>query len=341
MKKTFIRKWLLRGLVVLLLAGLLWWSLRKAPLTEIWATIRQLKLWEIAVILAVNLGMYSLVTMRWWIIVQAEAKHVPFLPLLGVRVSVFGISYFTLGPQVGGEPLQVFSLQRKSGISFTRAVASVLLDKLLEFRADFLVLALGLTAVIHAGVLHESRSALFISGLIVAGLVLLPSVHLMLLYHRRYPLTALLHRLPFIHQNSKVIRFLRAAEWMAGSFCQRHLKALLGALGVSLVAGAGMIIDYTLMVRFLGIFLPLWKTIAGWTAGWLSFLMPLPGGLGALEASQVFALGTFGISAGSALGVALLMRGRDLLIGGTGLLIARRAWKRKPTPADRFPEKTS
>jgi uncharacterized membrane protein YbhN (UPF0104 family) len=46
--------------------------------------------------------------------------------------------------------------------------------------------------------------------------------------------------------------------------------------------------------------------------------------LGALEASQVFALGVFGISAASAIGVTLLIRTRDLLIGGLGLLIASR-----------------
>ncbi len=59
--------------------------------------------------------LYVLVTLRWWIIVRADAKHIPYLPLLGVRVSVFGVSYFTLGPQVGGEPLQVLFLQRKYG----------------------------------------------------------------------------------------------------------------------------------------------------------------------------------------------------------------------------------
>jgi len=50
----------------------------------------------------------------------------------------------------------------------------------------------------------------------------------------------------------------------------------------------------------------------------------LPGGLGALEASQVFALGFFGISAASAMSLALFMRARDLLIGGLGLLLAGR-----------------
>ncbi len=72
------------------------------------------------------------------------------------------------------------------------------------------------------------------------------------------------------------------------------------------------------------------------------FLTPLPGGLGALEASQVFALGRFGVSVGAALGVALLMRGRDLLIASTGLLMAGRAWRKKTVPilpaSEKIPE---
>ncbi len=229
------------------------------------------KLWEIVVILLVNLLLYILVTMRWWIIVRAEAKSVPYLPLLGVRVSVFGVSYFTLGPQVGGEPLQVFALERKYGISFTRAVASVLLDKLLEFLADFLVLGIGVTAVLHAGILSGNSAQWIISGVVVTSARPFAGHSSISFVPPAPSYYGLIQRLPFLHQASKPVRFLKAAEWMAGRFCQRHPRALLAALGVSLLAGAGMIIDYSLMVRFLGISLPFWKTIAGWTAGWLSF----------------------------------------------------------------------
>jgi uncharacterized membrane protein YbhN (UPF0104 family) len=82
-----------------------------------------------------------------------------------------------------------------------------------------------------------------------------------------------------------------------------------------------MVVEFFCITLFLGIHLSFWQTIAAWTAGWLAFLVPLPGGLGALEASQVFALGAFGISAVSAIGVTLLIRARDLLIGGLGLLL--------------------
>jgi uncharacterized membrane protein YbhN (UPF0104 family) len=135
----------------------------------------------------------------------------------------------------------------------------------------------------------------------------------------------LLSLLPFIPQKARPVRFLRAAERLAGRFCQRHPRALLAALGVSLLAGAGMLADYALMITFLGIHLPFWSTVAGWTAGWLAFSIPLPAGLGALESSQVVALGIFGIPAAAALGVVLLMRARDLLFGGLGLVLAGQA----------------
>lgn len=312
------RQWLLRALAVLLLGSLLYWALENAPLTEIWATVSRLRLWQVVVLLLLNALLYILFTLRWWIIVQAEARRVAFWPLLAVRVAVFGVSYFTLGPQVGGEPLQVLSLQRKYALSYTRATASVLMDKLLEFLVNFLLLAAGLTAVLREGFLPENGRSATVSLVALGLLIAWPPIHIGMMARGLYPLSFFLKYLP----RNKPTRFLRAAEWLAGTFCQRHPRALLAALGVSLLAGLGMLLDYTLMLSFLGIPLPFWKIIAGWTVGWLSFLAPLPGGLGALEASQVFALGTFGVSAATAISVTLLMRARDLLIGGLGLFLA-------------------
>jgi uncharacterized membrane protein YbhN (UPF0104 family) len=124
--------------------------------------------------------------------------------------------------------------------------------------------------------------------------------------------------------NNRSVRFIAASERMAGMFCRRHLSSLVSAILVSILAAVGMVSEFFLITSFLGIHLSSWQTIAAWTAGWLAFLVPLPGGLGALEASQVFALGAFGISAASAISVTLLIRARDLLIGSLGLLIAGR-----------------
>ena len=323
MKKTLWQK-ARPFLTYSLLAALLYFALRNAPLNEIWETLRRLQAWQILILLGLNVIIYVLITLRWWLIVRAEKRDVPFLPLLATRVAVFGVSYFTLGPQVGGEPLQVLYLQRNYGMTYTRATSTVVMDKLLEFLANFLLLGFGLTAIIQAGIFsaNGNGSILSLSGLVL--LLLFPPVHILLLYRRKYPVSAVLRKF----SNNKFVRFVAASERMAGAFCRRHLGSLVAAIFVSVFAALGMVTEFFCITLFLGIDLSFWQTIAAWTAGWLAFLVPVPGGLGALEASQVFALGVFGISAVSAIGVTLLIRARDLLIGGVGLLIAGRGVKK-------------
>jgi glycosyltransferase 2 family protein len=317
-----ISSWLFRVIVLIVLVILLWWALRDAPLREIWQTFSQLRSGQVVALLSLNTFFYLLATLRWWLIVEAENKHINYWPLFRVRVSVFGVSYFTLGPQVGGETLQVLALQRQYGLTFTHSTAAVLMDKMLEFFADFFLLAIGLTAVLLTGVVFENSTRLTESLIALIFLIACPPIYLSLLYNRRYPLSAILHVLPFVSRNSKPIRFMRAAERLAGMFCQRHPRRLILASGISLLAAAAMVADYALMASFMGIHLTFWETIAGWITGWLSLLMPLPGGLGAVEASQVFVLGKFGYSAATALSLALLQRGRDILVGGLGLILA-------------------
>jgi glycosyltransferase 2 family protein len=309
------------------LVTLLYFALRHAPLTEIWEAIHQLQSWQILVLVVINITIYMLVTLRWWIIIHAERKTITFLPLVLVRIAVFGVSYFTLGPQVGGEPLQVLYLQRKYGMTYTRATSTVIMDKLLEFLANFFLLVFGLMAVLQAGIISINGSRPFVSLIPLAALLAWPPIHIMLMIRGRYPIGAGLRAAFSRVGNPKWLRFIVASERMAGMFCQRHPRALLMAVGTSLAAGAAMVAEYALITSFLGINLHGWQTLAAWTTSWLAFLVPLPGGLGALEASQVFTLGAFEISAALAIGVTLLIRARDLLIGGLGLLLAGRGVK--------------
>jgi hypothetical protein len=106
--------------------------------------------------------------------------------------------------------------------------------------------------------------------------------------------SAILRAQRFAPQKTKALRLIFASERMAASFCQKHFPALLAAAGVSLLAVAGIVAEFVLMLEFLGVQFHALQVFAALTALQLAFLMPLPGGLGALEASRVFALGVFG-----------------------------------------------
>lgn len=248
----------------------------------------------------------------------------PFFPMVGYRLSVFGLSYFTPGPQVGGEPLQVIYLQKNHNVSFARATSAVIMDKLLEFLVNFILIGIGVWAIIRVGLVAENDIRLSLSLTALAFLLITPIIYIFLLYYKIDPLSKILLRQPFIQKSSKSIRLIIVSERMASAFCRRHLRAISLAIGVSVLSILGIVIEYYLMVSFLGIQINALQIFAALTAMQVAFLMPLPGGLGALEASQVFSLGAFGQPASAAISLTLLMRARDILNGGVGLLLASR-----------------
>ncbi|GAB4397367.1 MAG: hypothetical protein OHK0031_17350 [Anaerolineales bacterium] len=308
-----------------MLAALLVWALKNAPLSEIAATLRRLTWPQAAALLALNLLIFLLLTARWWLIVRAQTR-LPFWPFLAYRLTAFGISYFTPGPQFGGEPYQILVLQKNHGLSAARAAAAVVLDKLLEFLANFIFLAIGLFALARSGLWAQISAPAWVIFPLMA-LLLWPPLHIFLLYRQIHPVSAALNRLRrsaiFSGRAAlqRAIRLVTASEHLAATFCHRHPQFLLAALGVSLLSWLGMLAEYALMTRFLRLpLLPL-EIVSALTLARLAFLAPLPAGIGALEASQALALTALGWPAASGISLSLLMRARDLLLGGAGLLL--------------------
>jgi len=326
--KVILRERTLRTLrtfaVYAILASLLWWALQNVPFIEIWDTLRGLKFWQIGVLLLINVLVLVSMTARWWAILRVENPEIPFLQLVRYRLAVFGLSYFTPGPQVGGEPLQVIYLQRDHGVTFTRATAAVIMDKLLEFLANFILLGIGLTAAIRVGLVNREGTQAVGSLIPLAVILLWPLIHLVLLYRGRYPISGIVRTAMSLTKKQKWMQLIIVSEHMAGRFTRRHPMALLAALGFSLLSWAGMAAEYFMIAGFFQARLTLEQALAALTAALFAFLMPLPGGLGALEASQVYVMTAFGHPAAIGIGISLLMRARDILNGGLGLLLAGR-----------------
>lgn len=312
----------LAGLLAVM-SALLLFALRDVPLDSILAVIGRLTLAQVGLLLLVNALVILSMTLRWWLVARAERPRLPFLPFVASRLAVFAVSYFTPGPQVGGEPLQVMHLRRELGQPMARALATVIMDKLLELLGNFLFIAFGLAAFLRLNRLTGTALPAWVWGPAVL-LLFLPVLHIFLLRRGLRPASWLLQRTFPRLQRSRLMRLLSVSEYLAGSFTRRRPAYFAAALGASMLAWAGMAAEYLLILGFLGLHLPLEEALFGLTASLLAFLLPLPGGLGALEASQVAALGALGYPAVMAVSVTLIMRARDLLNGGLGLLLAAR-----------------
>jgi len=129
-------------------------------------------------------------------------------------------------------------------------------------------------------------------------------------------------------------------EEQVGALCRGRSLWLVAAVGLTLVSWLAVLLGAWVAMRFIGISVSPTQAVGVLTAARLAFLLPVPGGLGALEASQVLAVSALGFSRADGVGLGLLIRARDLLFAGLGLWLGvvlapgKRAGRKPAGPSD-------
>ena len=314
-----ILPWLIAGLLLL-------WVLRRVPLQASWQTLRGLSGIQIGSLVLLNFLILVTLNGRWWTILRGQGYKVPFFTLLGYRLAAFGLSYFTPGPQFGGEPLQVYLVEKEHNTPRPTAIAAVTLDKVLELILNFTFLLVGIVVILQSRLLGVvGRETAVIPLLLLA----IPLGFLLAIWFDWQPISktmrlgeqiALWKRQPAwqkAYQDGRMAAY--AAEIEAHQFCHQSPHMFLLALFVSLVGWLLMIAEFWLMVLFLGLQLSMVQLVIALTAARITFLLLLPGGIGVFEAGQVFAFGALGLNPAIGISASLLIRGRDVILGVIGL----------------------
>jgi glycosyltransferase 2 family protein len=306
-----------RGLRVALWVGgalLLALSLRGISLAESFRAVARLDAGAIAVLVVVNLAAVVVFTTRWWCILRGLGRPLSLLAATGYRLAAFGVSYFTPGPQIGGEPLQVLLLEKRHGCPREDAIASVGLDRLVEAVVNFSYLAGAFLFLVRPGTTS-----------LTAAFVLIPLLYLVALALGRRPLARALDLSLGPSRAATARSVVRASESRAGRFCREKPGDLGLALLASLASFGLMLLEYWLMARFLGMDLTFGGVVLGLTAARVAYLLFFPAALGVFEAGQIAAAGALGFPPELGVSLALLVRARDVLLAATGLSFGARA----------------
>jgi glycosyltransferase 2 family protein len=283
-------------------------SLERVSLAEAFRAVGRLDSGAIAILVAVNLAAVLFFTTRWWWILKGLGRPVPLLEAAGYRLAAFGVSYFTPGPQVGGEPLQVLLLERRHAAPREDAIASVALDRLVEGVVNFSYLSGAFLFLVRPGPVS-----------VAAALVLVPLLYLVALRYDQKPLARALDFLSGDGRAERLRSVVRASETRAGRFCREKPGFLALAVAASVASFGLMLGEYWLMARFLGMTLSFRGVVLGLTAARVAYLLFFPAALGVFEAGQIAAVAALGFPPELGVSLALLVRARDVLLGATGL----------------------
>lgn len=277
--------------------GLFAWSLSRVSLVDAWASVRKLDARAVTALVALNLAALVVFGVRWWIILRGLGRPIGLLQASLYRLAAFGFSYFTPGPQIGGEPVQVLLVEKRHGVPREVAIASVGLDRLFDGVLNLAFLAATALVVLEDG-----------GALVLAVFVVLPLGYLLAIGLGKKPVSAIVRR-----------DVVRASEEEAGRFCRERPLHLALALAASFAIWGVLLFEYWLLAFFLGVTLSVSQLIIGLAAARIAYFLLFPAGLGVLEAGQVAALRAMGFPAALGISLSFVIRLRDVVVATVGL----------------------
>lgn len=311
-----MRRYGLTLLLWFLALGLAGWTLSKLPLNAIAAQVGALGAEDWSIWVLLNMAILSIAVKRWQVLGQALRTPLSFALLFRLRQAGSAVSFLTPGPHFGGEPLQLYWLNRDAATPMHRAIAMLGMDRFMETATNIAVLLGGVLILLGTALVptREWLQVLAILGGVLALMLVLVAVvlrHPDWLAQRFQPLTRRWQTDRNQGAWQALVRLLREA--MA-----QHKSRLWWALLLSLLGWAALLLELVLLMRLLGVSPSLMDVVLIMVSMRLAMLLPAPGGIGTIEASLLWSFQLLGIPVSVAVGLIALIRLRDatvLLIG--------------------------
>ena len=307
MKKKYQNGFFIFGLVLL---GIM---VTQLDFAEVWRGLQHTGYWFFAV-LGLWMALYTINTSAWYIIIKAgqgqettnsttNGKRINFWWLYKVTVSGFALNYATPGGLMGGEPYRIMSLAPKIGTE--RASSSVILYAMTHIFSHFWFWLVSIALFFFTQPLTLGHLIIVLAS----GIFCFLGLWFFMIGYRKglaFRAMRLLSHIPFIKR------------W-ALSFIEKN-KTQLDTIDQQISA---LQIYFILLVIMPDVNYIQCILILAFTSLFANLLFFIPLQLGGREGGFLMSASGLGIASSSGIFVALIVRIRELIFTGLGLLLIK------------------
>jgi uncharacterized protein (TIRG00374 family) len=289
------------------------WVLSKYPFDEVVSTLENATWPYIVAFLIVSAAIMAVFTMRWKVLLDAQGfKGLKFYELFSYRAIDYGVSYLTPTAKLAGEPVRAAMLMR-NGIKFRDGLTTITIDKTIELSFSVVLFALGCFFLILSEAL-SGGTAVFLAVFCLFLIFINWTFYYRVM--RGQPIFSSLFNffhLDKIRQLAKYQNAITEFEKPILSFYKEKRGAYFAALGLTIIAFMLSLAEYWLLLKMVGVSPTLTQVFLVFSVVGFAFLIPVPMGLGSLEALQAWLFSSMMMNSAAGLGIAILIRARDLI----------------------------
>ena len=265
--------------------------------------------WQGLVILGLTFLMALVGTWKWREILKGCGEDVPFRSLLNPYLAGFSVMFLAPILIWGGEIFRSYILKERNNVTWSKGMASVIIDRILEWTANLAVIFFG--GIFFLLMIGTPPTKLVI---IFGGIFLVFLAGLFFFYFKSIRRESIIG---FLVRNNKPFD----TEKEIFNFFKAKNKALWKGMALAFLRAGVMYTRAWLLIMFLG------KSIGGLAAlsvlgfSYLAVMIPIPTALGSHEALQTFAFGALGLGVSAATAFTMIIRGAELILSLLGIVI--------------------
>jgi uncharacterized protein (TIRG00374 family) len=278
----------------------------------------QLSLLEIAALMGLRFLYWLIRAINWRALLVSSGERVPFGEILGARIAGYAVSYLTPAGNIGGETVRIFCLD---SVGRNKALATVVVDKTIEFLAGLSTMALAVVFLITEFALPRRQKIELFAAIAALMLVLI----FLVLKQKQGLFTWALDtlrrikiRIPFFeNRRDKILE----TDAHISDFYGRNKGLFLVLFGSYFAQAWLWATEIYLTFLFLGGQRPtFFKCFLIVTLGSFYSFLPVPGSVGVYELTYVSLFALLKIEMSSGMAVILIRRFVGLIWAGIGLI---------------------
>ena len=294
--------------------SLVFFTVRELPLAGILERLGEISPLRLVGLLAINSLILFLSVKRWQILAQAFDIQLSLAHLFKVRQAGNTISFVTPGPQFGGEPLQLYWLRQSREIPMDISLAILGADRFMEIFINLSILLLSVIFIFYTDIeVNLSKTFLFIF-LTVSILTMLLVLFLRQPEWLENIFKSLFSRFTHTVSNSNENQNASSGWGRLLKKIEKNKSKVILAATITLLGWIALLLELFMMMEALGISPNFYEVIFVMLGIRIALLMPIPGGVGTIEASLFWSFEILGLTLAGAGGLIALSRLRDVIV---------------------------
>ena len=316
-----MKKFLFLLISLLIGVGLFIWIGKVVGWPEIKNSFLVFTGWQGLVILGLTVLTILIGNWKWKEILKGENVKISFRNLLNPYLAGFSVMFLAPILLFAGEIFRGYVLKKNNSVPWSKGMASVFIDRILEWTANLVVIFFGVLFFLLIIGLPPLKLLIIFGGafLFFAGGI---GYFYLKTFKRESMARAILRTLGLARLNQA--NSILEVEKEIFNFFKPKKKLMWRGFGLSFLRAATMYLRTWLLILFLGkeiSALPA-LSILGFT--YLAAMIPIPTALGSHEAIQTFAFNSLGLGLSAATAFTMIIRGTELIIALFGIIILYR-----------------